>query len=134
MELSKQVVSLELAKRLKELGVKQDSLWYWQNYFKEEEEDREMWNILSKNEIESKGYLFGKFYSAYTVAELGEMLPDWVDFTQKHYNSTSKKTWYRCYTKEGMMWVDEENEADARAKMLIYLIENKLAEEEDFAR
>ena len=29
MKLEDQVCSLELSKRLKELGVKQDSLWYW---------------------------------------------------------------------------------------------------------
>ena len=29
MKLEKQVCSLELAKRLKELDVKQESLWYW---------------------------------------------------------------------------------------------------------
>lgn len=29
MKLEQQVVSLELAKQLKELGVKQDSLFYW---------------------------------------------------------------------------------------------------------
>jgi hypothetical protein len=30
MELEKQVVSLELAKKLKQLGVRQESFWYWE--------------------------------------------------------------------------------------------------------
>ena len=33
MKLEQQVVSLELAKKLKELGVKQDSLFYWWGTF-----------------------------------------------------------------------------------------------------
>ena len=32
MKLEDQVVSLELAKKLKELGVKQESLFYWGYY------------------------------------------------------------------------------------------------------
>ena len=32
MKLEDQVCSLELAKKLKELGVKQDSLFYWNLY------------------------------------------------------------------------------------------------------
>jgi hypothetical protein len=59
--LEKQVVSLDLAKRLKELGVKQESVWYW---FR----DR---LILGRGE----GGNMQTFTSAFTVAELGEMLP-----------------------------------------------------------
>jgi len=121
MELSKQVVSLELAKRLKELGVKQDSLWYWQNYFKEEE-DREMWNILSKNEIESKGYLYGKFYSAFTVAELGEMM---LPRNIKTFRDTDfKKQFWVCeLLSKNIEYADTE--ADARAKVLIGILSNE---------
>ena len=48
MELSKQVVSLELAKRLKELGVKQldNSLWAWAQVAKKEKDalGRPLWS------------------------------------------------------------------------------------------
>src|ERR1700722_2987683 len=33
MELSDQVITLETAKKLKELGIKQESLFYWYDYF-----------------------------------------------------------------------------------------------------
>ena len=60
--------------------------------------------------------------SAFTVAELGEMLPVYFS-SEKH-----TKEWLAGIVKQG---VPNEmgaglTEADARAKMLIYLIENKL--------
>ena len=131
--LEKQVTSFELSKQLESLGVKQDSQWYWEKRtFLLKAPD---W-LKNNNDIclvdcdcekkENWKYYSFEYYSAFTVAELGEMLPDWADFTQKHYNSTSKETWYRCYTKKGITLIDDFKEADARARMLIHLIENKL--------
>ena len=124
--IEKQVTSLEPSKQLKELEVKQDSLWYWNIYITSKP-------YLSggkqfEDELATDGTYIQYSVSAFTVAELGEMLPDWADFTQKHYNSTSKETWYRCYVKAGITSIDDFKEADARAKMLIWLIENKLVE------
>ena len=131
MKLENQVCSLKLAKRLKELGVKQESLWYW---------NRENEAIYPKLQRET----FGKtvwsdtvWYSAFTVAELGEMLP------YKIYGKTD----FEIFLERGdcnfiVGYVEEEKsggrlddivfedktEANARAKMLIYLLENKLLE------
>jgi hypothetical protein len=91
MNLEEQVCSLELAKRLKELNVEQDSLFCWINNCDLEYLPLE---IRNKNVV----------YAAFTVAELGEMLPN--------FNV--------IYT------LFDRNEANARAKILIYLIENKL--------
>lgn len=66
MELKHQVVSLEIAKRLKELGVKQESLFYWQEY--PEEETRLLYG--KSNYASNKN----THTSAYTVAELISML------------------------------------------------------------
>ena len=66
MKLEDQVVGLELAKKLKELGVKQESYCYWREGNKEDPTYRIVTMVCAK----------GGTYSAFTVAELGEMLPN----------------------------------------------------------
>lgn len=125
MKLENQVVNLELSKRLKELGVKQESYFWWNGYV-----GGGMHHFKLENKRVSVGVEIT--YSAYTVAELGEMLPE-------KYGS-SKWIWDYGENKGLKHWIcdqdfdDEipyqwsETEADARAKMLIYLLENKLIE------
>jgi hypothetical protein len=130
MNLSDQVCSLELAKRLKELGVKQESLFYYGNEG----------GLFYRKEYS----IAFRIYSAFTVSELGEMLPssfeheieeefnifnfiEWkIDgkFMCNYYSSFPKKIYHISQEKHFI----EDNEADARAKMMIYLIENKLIE------
>ena len=107
MKLEDQVVGLELAKKLKELGVKQESL-FWYN------PDDSITSCAS-NECPFDGS-----YSTFTVAELGEMLPE--EYT------TIKKAGYKFNYEAGDNYqliriCREETEADARAKLLIHLIE-----------
>jgi hypothetical protein len=70
--LEKQCVSLELAKRLEKLGVKQDALYWWSTHTI----PSTLWN---RDDLDKslKGYEGPAFstYAAFTVAELGEMLP-----------------------------------------------------------
>lgn len=123
MKLENQVCSLELAKKLKELDVKQESYFYHiipvtgQGCLLS---DRE--NAMYPVACGTPGV---KIYSAFTVAELGEMLP--------------VNALWQCYPfweGKGKLWacevqIEEEKkdhciahtEADARAKMLIHLIE-----------
>ncbi len=126
MTLEQQVCSLELAKRLKELGVKQESLFYWSEQLRK---------VISREQFLSyEPYDFEKLqddsfreavdrtYSAFTVAELGEMLGSRINSIT--YYSNLKKY---CWEKETKpVYVNSDTEADARAKMLIYLLENKL--------
>jgi len=63
--IERQVCSLELAKKLKKLEVKQDSLRYW-IYCPETKE----WVLAQRKWTKN-----WKMYSAFTVAELGELLP-----------------------------------------------------------
>lgn len=151
LELNKQVVSLESAKRLKELGCVQESLFYWvaqvdyiQGWAREGD----------CRELEPVGYVIRNNYyiteqklakpelkcSAYTVAELGEMLPygfcsgknldlEGVNYECRYHPHSmngemqkSHSVWASGYCGELSM------EAECRAKMLIHLLENKLME------
>lgn len=147
MKLEQQVVSLDLAKRLKELGVKQESYFiYYPHHAKVATANRYfLQSIYDSNYDEG---LWPKKYaiSAFTVAELGEMLP-WMVQTDNglmYFSELTKngptpavgKEWEISYTTpDGDGGHDEvlqefvasaDTEADARAKMLIYLLENKL--------
>ena len=123
MKLEEQVCSLELAKKLKELGVKQESLFYWFNnwngYAEGHPSKKENWILLDR--YKDTGY------PAFTVAELGETLP------KTYYSGKSEKgiLKYQCGSDDESRnkrhgWTRADTEADARAKMLIYLIENGL--------
>lgn len=121
MKLEDQVVSLELAKKLKELGVKQESLFWWHEC--QRPEDGHVWSYIENYYRIDTDRAFEEVVAAFTVAELGEMLPP------------GRKSW-RYTDFDGCKWMCEQvghheeaaTEADARAKMLIYLIENKLVD------
>ena len=65
MKLEDQVVSLELAKRLAELNVPQTGAFVWSRGIRHKN-----WRVTL-----TKYRNWAPCYSAYTVAELGEMLP-----------------------------------------------------------
>jgi len=133
MELKDQVCSLILAKRLKELGVEQDSYFYYYNRSPKGEESD--WIITDLNDYMLFSSSNHEEFSAFTVAELGEMLPeslnlegigDYIFITKGH----EKNKWSIVYRRGNGDFVcgfsTESSEADARANMLIYLIENGL--------
>lgn len=123
MKLSDQVVSLDLAKRLKELGVKQESLFLWAL------DVVDGWRLVLR-EVESPDDKGENDFAAFTVAELGEMLPSWVampDVVNLYFRKYEEG--WRCGYENRDGDVESKfdgTEADARAKMLIYLIENNL--------
>lgn len=143
MTIEQQVVSLELSKKLKELGVKQESLFYWVKGIEvadfPEGDDYESWfseraKVITRKRAESVIHIKDSgdwdeedtksvdYYAAFTVAELGEMIGP------KHghmpaYNSNWDHGWY---TKDFSETIHEKTEADARAKILICLIEQGL--------
>lgn len=120
MKLEHQVCSLELSKRLKELGFQQKSIFVWEVF-----NDNVFGVKFYPNAVVSDGWNHYKLYSAFTVAELGEMLP------ANAYSMYGINDWTACY--DGIKELGEEyfelsadTEANARAKMLSYLLENKL--------
>lgn len=143
MELEDQVCSLDLAKRLKELGVKQHSYFHYSLPNPEKAKTVEDKYGLEKCKVEITtthwGTMFDE-YAAFTVAELGEMLPGGIvsfKCNQFHFLNKKKEKWWCDFTPGGRPADMQERglyegncfantEADARAKMLIYLIENKL--------
>jgi hypothetical protein len=129
MIIEKQVCGLELAKRLKELGVKQESFFYWKT-------DGGNPYLVAWNSryMTSKGEIQG---AAFTVAELGEILPVTVHGDFDHLICDKAiKHWSVYYSRDrsgipratngGLYLQTEETEADARAKMLIYLVKKGL--------
>lgn len=107
MKIKDQLCSLELAKQLKELGVKQSSYWCWKKMKSNKAHDD---YFLSSWDIEDRDI------HAYTVAELGEMLPEWVTSEK---NSEGR---FFVRSEDAVYNTLENTEADARAKMLIHLI------------
>ena len=110
------VPDFEYCKKLKELGYPQDGGdWYWIKLI--------TWGkprlIYPGDDFDELVGLSEKefFVKAPTVGELGKLLPDFVEF------KLNGKFWIK--DKENYRYlVNDRNEANARAKMLIWLIEN----------
>ena len=120
MKLENQVTNLELSRKLKELGVKQESLWYWSWYGQNTFPPDKKYGI-------TRGWTRESEYSAFTVAELGEMLEDYmISYKIPAQDSRIKYCCERNKNTAGGFCEYADTEANARAKMLIYLIENGL--------
>lgn len=128
MKLQDQVCSLELSKQLKNLGFKQESLFWW---FESNDKNDTLLCFDAKLPNEYS-YDFEKSCSAYTSAELGEMLPLSVDgFCLQIWREKGNESWDIAYNTDSgnlkiMPWEQSNTEADARAKCLIYLKTNNL--------
>lgn len=131
MKLEQQVCSLELSQKLKELGVIQQSVWYWIPEMSPDASDGFNLTLRLPYKVSPK-----TSFSAFTVAELGEMLPKVIEDSTEPYHlrmwggSTGKVVFYsvsyESWSGRQKCCQSGDTEADARAKMLIYLLENKL--------
>jgi hypothetical protein len=146
MDLKDQVISLEYAKHLKELGVKQKSLFYWE-YFNEN-----AYSVIfvtytaCPRDIEPLQH-----FSAFTSDELIDLLPCYIDtkrdepfnsFWLEIHKRVAKNIQYCvkyiCDTAGmdrfgnlssvafGNRNIHDENLSNALAKMLIYLINENI--------
>lgn len=160
MESLQQVLSLNLAKRLNELGVKRPAYFNWCLH-------RKKWDVW--NDCEMGEFQFEPWgeppIAAYNVAELGEMLPNFVKLHVKvgiysgslHFgskilrdkctyalvmekNSLGYSVQYRPSDTNFLRYASigepsyseyDQSEANARAKMLVYLIENNIVQPGD---
>jgi hypothetical protein len=128
MELSKQVSSLAPSQRLKELGVPQQSLFHWTRTHTwksgEFKPDSEPFIQYRKKQQKLSDYEC----SAFTTAELGELLPENTKITKGHtYSQPHILRWFYVEEDEHgsiQKWCDTE--ADARAQLLCYLLEQGL--------
>lgn len=160
MQLENQCTSLQLSKELKEAGVPQESLFYWRLSYHISEQLEEgvvvkregifgdyrieyypkprystadlKWNEMDLSKLDQTEV------SAFTVAELGEMLPQTIRGNEMNFELNIWKDrgeWCVCY------WWDEDtrrlsdmkfniyqskNLADAMAETLLYLLKEKL--------
>ena len=127
--IAKQVCSPAVAQQLKEVAVPQDSLWYWVA------SSRGTYPLLFTAEEVVEMPLFHRVaVSAFTVGELGELLPSSIEQTDEVLRFRCEKS-SRSFTVAYVLARGEKqtrierkapNEAEARAQMLLYLIENKL--------
>lgn len=135
MKIEQQCITLEQAKKLKELGITSPSIMKWYN---------SSVGVVLLHNVHGEQYLENEWY-AFTVAELGVMLPDYFKENdqqfpfKEYYSHTNKNMWkfnnfFTGYNSSKIV-VDASTEAEARAVMLIYLLENKhIAAEECNAR
>jgi len=154
MKLREEVCSLKLSKILKKLGVNQESRFYWWKfdgkYHLAFRFGERITCISNFNFFTTYGHKPEEYCSAFTVAELGEMLPQEITIKGNHYcgDNINNNFWFEfnrnvvLYTKKVRGWIYfytngeenikfdyeqenwDKNETNARAKYLIYLLEN----------
>lgn len=113
---------MEPSIRLRELGVSQNSFFCWETTVPYA---CDLDLVLSHEKTIAEGI---QHYAAYTVAELGAMLQGHLcrtDYYKKKITVTREPHLliFNCTIDSKITY---EKEADARANMLIYLLENKL--------
>ena len=154
------VTSLELSRELKEIGVKQNSEFYWRRHWTKNETDNLSIDYDKGKEVKYEDWGI-EFISAFLSGELGEMLPwslsvnekKWIclGLTEKQIKSVLKKKTnndkldfrlicdrgkkFSCFYMEdwdsgccifNQTGNQAKTEAEARGKMLVYLIKNGL--------
>lgn len=141
MKKEDKVISIELAEKLHELGVRVESEWWWSNEYCGPSCRIGKHRLCQGGEYGEQMTEEGECYPAYDTAELGEMLPKNIPISNLPYR------WYYFVTGNGSPWfcsyqstydINDElwgthdtKEAEARGKMLVWLIENGYFKAED---
>jgi len=131
--VEKEVTSLELSKKLKELGFPQSKEgWYWVENKATKKARIEFWDDKFEQYLE-ENMEYINLYKAFTNSELGEWLPivikdyglsiyktlnGWaIEYEKINFIEGSRKTFVKIRS-------DNETEANTRAKTVIWLREN----------
>jgi len=133
--IEQQVVSLELAKRLKTLGVRQESAHYWRddrdcahNELVPDCKDCEHVVELLIDPVKDNSPYFLSFYSAFTFVELWIKLPTGINLIECSYhvteNAISIRDTEERFKNVPALFCQDYNIANLAARFLIYLIEN----------
>ncbi len=150
MRIELQVCRLESAKRLKELGIKQASFFKWTN---EHESYNGGYECTSTYKVYTRGQFSAgdsRTFAAFTVAELGILLPPFFptfvhdNFRFSHCENyrvdtfplldsgeEHEQTPAHIINKELVPIQAGGHEAESRALTLIYLLENKFITAEE---
>lgn len=111
-----QQVSLELSKKLKEAGYKQEGLWWWVIYGSSFEfSDITDYKRASNYEPPTK------LFTSPTVAEMGEVLPEQYGLPYKTESNEWCYDGYIIELQNDLNFSDIKTEADARAMLWLYL-------------
>lgn len=118
------IIALEYAKRLHELGLKKESIFYWAEY------EHESGDISV--DLEMCGYLTGssKHYPAYTASELMDLIPlSPIAVYRNSENGDYRISNVDIFNEPHLIdFFSDSKIQNALAKMLICLIENNLVE------
>lgn len=118
-----QVTSPEWSKKLKELGVKQESLFYW---LTDERDKRKPHKVVYKNFLLKVHSNYASFLSAFTVAELVETLGNTIHEITR-FNNGEWSVYETPSTSYPYVHMERATTLiEALAKMLCYLLENGL--------
>ena len=128
MNIEKQVCTIEQSKRLSEFGITAKALFYWREYLDESVSEWQTALLLNDKTDDNciKYALADSSYPAFTVAELGVMIPEW------HFTYSRLEGYASYKNEDGEFSVADgtvngqnyDTEAECRAALVIYLIEN----------
>jgi hypothetical protein len=128
-KITKQVCSLTVAQKLKAVEIPQDSLWYW---VPSSNSQRPL--LVPAEEIGEYPLFQAAAVSAFTAGELGELLPSEIEQHGECLRLLCLKT-PRAFSvayvltpagRQSEIESKAPTEAEARAQMLLFLVENKL--------
>jgi hypothetical protein len=138
MKLEEQITSLEISKQLKVFGVKQDSLFVYRRnngmaVYPVVKDDEGRYELVPSGAYTSHDDTI----SAFTVAELGVMLPYDFDYPNENKcyirecSQESSKVYICWYRGSDLPMGRASTEANARGKMLLILFDNGYIKSEE---